>query len=150
MTQPAHEPHIDRRCYSRVLTNVRLPTGRVRGPAHQPPCTRHPALADVVPPAPPPPASVAAAYAMSKKEDAPVEEPQLDDEGEESDEYDVEVTAVFASRVPVHCLRSPALSCTWHPTLAPARTIDVLTSDTPPISVNAGGGRGGNRWFRTG
>lgn len=55
--------------------------------------TRHPALARLFPTVAPYPA-IALARAMSKKEDEPVEEPQVEeDEGEESDEYEVEVMA---------------------------------------------------------
>ena len=61
------------------------------------------------PSAPLRPPTTASVRAMSKKEDEPVEEPQVeDDDAEESDEYDVEVTDPRIADSHLDCSQGPA------------------------------------------
>lgn len=53
---------------------------------------------------------------MSKKEDEPVEEPQVEnDEGEESDEYEVEVIPISPISVTMIAYKVPAATSSLHP-----------------------------------
>ena len=78
-------------CYSRLSTNVRLPLPTIS-------CTRSLSTLTGVSEFTLPQFCLIRNTVMSKKEDNPVEEPQLEDEeGEESDEYDVEVMTILIS-----------------------------------------------------